>query len=175
MSHCRPCKNQASGWRTPVCMSLFWYPKNCAASLWRFISVRSLQSIPGESWLDETASKKITAWQWKTQPPTKNWLRIGGVSALIHPHVHFNLKFCCSPTVPPVRIISDKTGKFKWGLHANESIQAIHVGSRLRFGSNCRLFTSTYYLHGLCQRQELVKMPWNVGKERDLMYICVYI
>ena len=33
----------------------------------------------------------------------------------------------------------------------------------------CRLFT--HYLHGLCQRPELVKMPWNVGKERDLMYI----
>ena len=67
-----------------------------------------------------------------------------------------------------MRITSDKTGKFKWGYMQMNQYKPYMWALDWDL-EQCRLFT--HYLHGLCQRPELVKMPWNVGKERDLMYI----
>lgn len=131
-----------------------------------FLTVDPRRKLVGRNGVDPRKSQQT--WQWQTQPPTKNWFRIGGVSALIHPHVHFNLTFCCSPAVPPVRIISDKTGKFEWG-HMQMNQYKPYMWAPDWDLDQCRL--CTFYLPGLCQRQELVKMHWNVGQKRGLMHI----
>ena len=89
-----------SVWLTHTCLHepLLISKELCSFSLalhfGSFLTVDPRRELVGRNGVQENHSKRD---RWQTQPPTKNWLRIGGVSALIHPNVHFNLIFAVLP------------------------------------------------------------------------------